>query len=218
MFKLNYPRLISPFWLNTPQLSGVVLADGAVRADREVLDLHSGELPPVGTKVILWMRPDFLVGMSEAEVLAEKEKERLEQQRLLEKDRLAAEQRKREVFESIRSSNARIKIPVRWTSGRKVVLSGLSEGSDGSGLKKNSVCHILLLEPVNEGRFNRPAQSFLCTTEGGSNGKEWTEGLHCHTEGPEGRVVSRITCSACLRTAQRWSSLNDGYNVAPEVV
>jgi hypothetical protein len=111
MFKLNYPRLISPFWLNTPQLSGVVLADGAVRADREVLDLHSGELPPVGTKVILWMRPDFLVGMSEAEVLAEKEKERLEQQRLLEKDRLAAEQRKREVFESIRSREGANKHP-----------------------------------------------------------------------------------------------------------
>ncbi|HHP5493898.1 TPA: hypothetical protein ACSCYS_004305 [Aeromonas veronii] len=218
MFKLQYPRFISPFWLNAHQINGVVLPDGTVNADGDVLHTQSGELPPAGTKVILLIKPTFLLGMTEEEAEAERESVKREQQLRSELSEIHAEQHRRAVIESIRSSNVRIKMPVRWTSGRKTVLSGLSERSDGSGLKKNSVCHILLLEPISESRFHRSANNFLCTTDSGSNGKDWTDGLHCHTDGPDGPMVSRITCSACLRIARRWASLNDAQNVIPEVI
>lgn len=102
------------------------------------------------------------------------------------------------------SVNAALNIPVRWTSGQKSVLSGLSASSMGDGRNARSVNHILLLEPIQEGRFKRDKQDFLCTTKAGTNGRGYSV-LETFNLDTEGRYVSEITCKRCLELASRWA-------------
>src|SRR5260370_26654878 len=48
--------------------------------------------------------------------------------------------------------NEKIKLPVPWTTGIKMVLSGLSERSNGDGESKRTVLHILLTSDLSRGR------------------------------------------------------------------
>jgi hypothetical protein len=52
----------------------------------------------------------------------------------------------------------------------KIVLSGLSSRSSGSGARRNSVCHGLTLRSLQLQRTGRLANEFLCKADGGSYG------------------------------------------------
>jgi hypothetical protein len=92
----------------------------------------------------------------------------------------------------------------------------LSRNSSGCGENARSVTHVLLLESIEDGRFQRRAQSFLCTSAGGTDGRAWTERLHTSSVGVDGPYVSRVTCRQCLKVAARWKDA-DGA-VVPELV
>ena len=113
-------------------------------------------------------------------------------------------------------TNAKLNIPVRWTSAQKSVLSGLSENSWGDGRNARSVNHVLLLEPLDEGKLKRKAHDFLCTSQAGSNGRRFTTPDTSSSGDAHGRYVSRITCKQCLATALRWTDASK--RVEPELV
>lgn len=111
--------------------------------------------------------------------------------------------------------NENLKIPVRWTVGQKSVLSGLSESSWGDGRNRRSVDHVLLLEDLVDGKFVRTAHSFLCTTESGSNGKQYSHLESFAMGNAEAGVapyVPAVTCKQCLARAQRWANAPEGID------
>lgn len=67
-------------------------------------------------------------------------------------------------------------LPVPWELGTKMVLSGLSANSCGSGCRRNTVNHIRLLARLDAGRIHRTSGDFLCTPKSGSNGSEYASG------------------------------------------
>jgi len=207
MFKLNYPSFIDPRWFNglrsKPEHQGTVLADEMVDVNGERLRLKSGELPDVGTVVMVSWGSHDMTGELVTEFQARKAADAaaLEIKRKAEE---AADSARREAMQrQAEERNAKLRIPVRWTSGFKAVLSGLQEGSWGDGHNRRSVAHILLLEAIKDGRFSRPANGFLCTTESRDNGMKYTS-LDDHSVGVHGPYVSEINCRQCLKVAARW--------------
>lgn len=207
MFKLNYPSFIDPRWFNDlrskPEHQGTVLADETVDVNRERLRLKSGELPAVGTSVMVSWGSQDITGepVTEFQVRKAIEAAALESKR--HGERAADIARHEAIQRQAEERNGTLRIPVRWTSGFKAVLSGLQEGSWGDGRNRRSVAHILLLEEIKDGRFSRPANGFLCTTESRDNGMNYTS-LDNHSVGVHGPYVSEINCRQCLKVAQRW--------------
>ena len=161
--------------------------------------------PPAGTKLVLCAERWFLSAETvEGQALREEaEKRRLCAARE-EQERATAERYAR-LRTQAEETNAKLNIPVRWTSAQKSVLSGLSENSWGDGRNARSVNHVLLLEPLDEGKLKRKAHDFLCTSQAGSNGRRFTTLDTSSSGDAHGRYVSRITCKQCLATALRWT-------------
>jgi len=182
--------------------------------------LLEGVLPPVGTRMAIIPSRTFIQAETENEFHERREadakavevrREQLRQQEAAQRhDRLV---RRQEIAET---ENAKLLIPVRWTSGHKTVLSGLSENSWGNGENARSVVHVLLLEDIEDGRFKREANSFLCTTASGTDGRDWTGNRETSDVGVNGDFVSCITCRSCLKLAARWTDPDKA--IAPEVV
>jgi hypothetical protein len=82
-------------------------------------------------------------------------------------------------------------LPFEWYTDVKQVLSGLSERSDGNGMKRNSVEHILLLEDFKKGRLSRKKHDYLCSPKKVSN---WS--IRDRYE------KSEVTCKSCLSRAE----------------
>lgn len=139
------------------------------------------------------------------------EKEVLEKKRKEENDkRKWAEQREAERLERehIRKLNIEefydtYDIPFKFSPQIKIVLSGLSERSDGTGTKKNTVYHLFLHQPYKEGRLKREGETFLCTPNDSGN---FSDFIHTHNE--EERLRNKehaiINCSSCLKIMERW--------------
>lgn len=223
MVKLQWPDRPSPFWFGRcgPVFDGIVAADGHIHAQGDVLSVVlDGMVPPVGTAVLIEWTKSHLVAETVAERHERCERERCEREEEVEARRQADTLRERELRARKRqraeSVNGGLKVPVRWTSGRKIVLSGLSANGWGDGANARTVTHILLLEPIAEGRFTRPAQSFLCTSAKGSDGKDWTDSRSTSSEAEDGRYVSEINCQQCLKLARRWDAREHG--MAPELM
>ncbi|MGF6440204.1 hypothetical protein [Paraburkholderia youngii] len=223
MFKLKCPQHPSPIWFNRGALAehvGRVLPNGTVDAVGHVLELLQGELPPAGTEVIVNLYRDYVSAEPADEYRARVAREKAEEdaRRKAYHEERARDLRQRQDRAQKRAEevNGALNIPVRWTSGLKTVLSGLSQNSSGTGDNARSVAHVLLLEPVTEGRFERPAKTFLCTSSAGSNGKVWTERLHTRSHGSQSEYVSEITCRQCLKLAQRWTDTS--ARIEPELV
>jgi len=121
--------------------------------------------PPAGTKLVLCAERWFLSAETvEGQALREEaEKRRLCAARE-EQERATAERYAR-LRTQAEETNAKLNIPVRWTSAQKSVLSGSSENSWGDGRNARSVNHVLLLEPLDEGKLKRKAHDFLCTSQ-----------------------------------------------------
>ncbi len=228
MIKLKWPDQPGPLWFARSYLNGSkerigqVMPDGTVLVAGDHLEVLMGELPQIGTELIIFLKP------YEREVWAEpleiyrrrivEEKAELDakRQRAQEEHRIKQAERLMQRESRALVENARLKIPVRWTSGMKSVLSGLSAKSSGNGMRFNSVFHILLLEPIKEPRMIRNAHTFLCTGPGGTDGDMWTGKLAKYPDGVNGPYVAEITCRTCLKIAKRWSNLECG--IAPEIV
>lgn len=208
MFLLKWPTFPSPFWFSSKAkgdvVEGEVISENTVKTDIDILNLLEGELPAVGTKVIIMPGSYHLTGKTEEEI----EKEKAEQEAAIKKSRLKEvderKQREKAVREKAKQTNEKLHIPVKWTSGFKSVISGLTESSNCNGTNRRSVIHVLLEEDIHEGSFKRKSGSFLCTTEKGTNGKEWVD-LKRTSGDDEGQYVSEVTCKACLKAAKRWN-------------
>jgi hypothetical protein len=222
MFKLSWPDTPSPFWFGGGRQVhvGRVRDDGCVDAESNVLYVLEGEVPQPGTELRIQKDRFYLSAetVPEYETRLSREDPQRKTAACLQReeaDRRYAERRIRD-YEQACAANGKLNVPVRWTSGLKTVLSGLSSSSNGTGDNARSVRHILLLESLEEGRLLRPANTLLCTSAGGSNGQAWTDKLATHAVGPHGPYVGEITCSRCLKLAGRWTDA--GRRVEPEVV
>lgn len=207
---MSLPSIPSPVWFSWSydhsNMRTTVDDEGRVTMYRDILVLQAGSIPPAGTDLHLTRVDGYVIAES-----LEKRAMRLEQAR---QDELArAEKRKeierqklRDLQERAGLENGKLHIPVRWTSGQKRVLSGLSRNSSGTGENARTVNHVLLLETLTDGKFERSAGAFLCTSASGSNGQDWTEHRHSSDYGVDGKYVSRITCKQCLKLAARWEN------------
>jgi hypothetical protein len=72
----------------------------------------------------------------------------------------------------------------------RVVLSGLSERGNCSGMYKLSVVHAMALRPLDSGRLKRSTRQFLCSTKDRGFGKN-------------GAIGQAISCSVCRDRVQR---------------
>ncbi|MGF6996734.1 hypothetical protein [Paraburkholderia sp. GAS32] len=218
MFKLKWPQFPSPYWFNGrySEHRGIVAEDGTVPVYGSALELLDGVMPPAGTEVIITPQRFHLDAETAEEVTARKAREAAEREAYQAQQDREYRDRQDKWQREAEAANALLRIPVRWTSGLKTVLSGLSQNSMGTGTNRRSVAHILLLEPLDAGTLHRPANSFLCTAESGTNGKQWTAQLHTLSVGSKGPYVSQITCRQCLKLASRWKDSDSG--VAPELI
>ena len=182
---------VDPRWLAIAQRGRVSVTDNALMFQGKCL-LSQAPLPE-GELMEVWCTPDgfFVCALAadcEQEAAAQKQRKEQEQQA----ERLQERQRK----EAAKAVNAALCVPVKWTPGHKDVLSGLSEGSSGTGLNARSVTHVLLQEALQLGRIRRKAGDFLCTSASATNGKQWSAQVAAASH-------VQVTCRACLRLAQR---------------
>jgi hypothetical protein len=227
MFKLQWPDFPSPHWFARGlggNHYGVMLADDTVKAEGNILkikpDEHNGMIPCAGTELVILKERLYLI----AEEKNLFEQQQLERQKLLQAQaQVMQEQYQKERHDRLvilekkaHDNNSLLQIPVRWTSGFKPVLSGLSRNSSGTGENARSVTHILLLQDIDEGGFHRKANGFLCTTAKGSNGQMWTGHHDTYSSGINGHYVSEITCKQCLKIAKRWQGKMTG--IKPELI
>lgn len=211
---LRFPDMPSPRWFaaRSPYLDAVVNDDGEVVVHGDRLAVVDGALPTPGTAVKLLFEKSYLFVEDKLAYDARISKEREEAE---ERRRAAYHQRLGDFQARAEAANAKLNVPVRWTSGEKPVLSGLSANSWGDGRNSRSVNHILLLEPVREGRFVREADTFLCTPASGTNGRGWTGDMAAHSTGNDGPFVSCINCMQCLKLAARWK--DPSKRIEPEL-
>lgn len=207
MILLKWPAFPNPFWFsrrgdNTHE--GIVISETTVKTEIQNLTLLEGVLPPVGTKIIITPGKYNLSAQTAED--AREEKKRFEKEKD-EKRRLKDEQEKeteKKIRRKTEIANSKLFIPVKWTSGFKSVLSGLTAHGWGNGVNRRSVVHVLLLNDIKEGSFKRSKGSFLCTAPNGTDGKGWVD-LERKSSDREGEYISEITCKACLKVAERWN-------------
>lgn len=207
---MSLPSIPSPIWFSWSydhsKMTTVVDETGQIVMYRDVLVLQAGAIPPAGTEVRLTkIGGDFILAERPETRAARLEETRQKELAKIEKDKEAQRQRLRDRQIRAEHENAKLHIPVRWTSGQKRVLSGLLRNSSGTGENARTVNHVLLLEPLADGKFERSSGSFLCTSASGSNGQDWTGYRHSSDHGADGRHVSQITCKQCLKVAGRWA-------------
>lgn len=96
----------------------------------------------------------------------------------------------------------RYDIPVAFATAQNNRLSGLSKDSAGTGEAGDTVRHLYLLEPVDDGRLQRDADRFLCKGEGERPDRPSEPAVN----------PSEVTCSECLSLMERWKieEGNDG--------
>ncbi len=186
-----------------------------MEATKDNLLLVEGTLPPVGAT--LFLTPDRFDIKAETEIDSRARREEQARQRLTrqEEERQQKAALDMKLMQQAQERNARLYIPVRWTSGFKSVISGLTENSSGNGINRRTVIHVLLLEDIRDGRLVRNEGDFLCTAAGGSNGKLWVNPA-THSDGEYGPYVCEITCKQCIKAALRWQDKNKA--VPPECV
>ena len=217
-YLLKYPEFPHPqlFGRGSPTFEGVVSDDGTVTLFGQVLVFDpETPAPPPGTRLELKTGRFRLHAETNEDRVAREAYEAKRRAEIQAAQERADAERDRKFRAQTLEVNAALNIPVRWTSGQKSVLSGLTENSMGTGRYARSVNHVLLLEPIREGQFWRARGDFLCTSANGSNGKRWSfPNTHCADK--EGRFVAPITCKACLTAARRWK--DSSHRVEPELI
>jgi hypothetical protein len=172
-YRLSLQGLVDPFWLSDirhgeHQLK--VEQDGTVALNGKTLVLNQPSVP-TGTQLTVWLGFDgffyaSLTSEYEADQAARKSQAQAEQ------DRREADQARRTA--DAKAFNASLAVPAKWATANKDVLSGLSAGSHGDGLKRNSVVHVLLGEDLKRGRPIRRSGDLLCSAQSSQNGRQWS--------------------------------------------
>ncbi len=195
------PRLF--YALRQGRHAAVVGADRAITVLGEQLVFATADdtLPP-GTAVEVWIATT-IVCASLADIHADQAARQAQEEARRERYR----QRLNDLRCAAEAFNARLKLPARWDTGYKDVISGLSATSMGDGRNRASVEHILLLEPLTHGRLRRDAGDFLCSSTSAQNGKAWSGTSISRSQDGDGvSYAPQITCKACLKIAERWAT------------
>ena len=187
----------------TPQLFQSGLKIGFVRNGMVIFGgqkfTPEGDGLPEGTEVVLRLvnapGAPRIAFESRAErdaydawVESEREKRNYERQVELARREEEERQRRDKVVADLRE-----RVPFNWTTGVKVVYSGVRSNSDGTGTNRRSVTHIAPLDDIECGRLKRKAEQFLCDID---NGKMW--GSLDRERGP-----NCPTCPKCLEIIER---------------
>lgn len=173
---LKTPRFLPP-GINflVPQKSAVIA--GEVKIGR-VYFAFDGEAFKNGTEVIV----ELIKGRFVCQELQEFESAKF----ALREKAFSTSEQNTDTSEQVQAIN----LPFLWKPAVKVVLSGLSASSSGSGTRKSSVTHIQMGESLSIGRLVRKEGEMLCTRQ---PGKLW-----------ESREAAGIvTCPKCLEIAKR---------------
>lgn len=127
-------------------------------------------------------------------------KQDLQQQRAdkLKAERAKAEELAKKIQNDAELFNSSLNLPFRWCSDIKVVMSGLMENSNGSGVNKRSVQHVRVLEAYSDGRLKRDFGDFLCGRDESKH-----QGYTDHAWDAEAKA--KITCKQCIKVAKRFA-------------
>lgn len=206
MHRLIAPRFIDPRWRNIGQQEATVIDNQSVQSLDQIFHLADP------SEIVLSPSQKVFVRLSRYFYL-ETEEEQKEKQHQAEERR----QREKEEYRILRNKqreeaeafNAQLHIPVKWVSGYKSVLSGLTENSWGDGRNKATVNHILIQEDLEDGKIHRKEGDFLCSSSKNQNGKLWTVGssktpISLAYDGEGNEYQTRITCQSCLKIASKW--------------
>lgn len=206
MHRLIAPAFLDPRLMNIRQQEATVVNSSSVCIDDQVFRLADPSeiaLCP-SQKVFISLLQHFYLETEEEQ----KEKQRqAEERRQEEREECRILLNKRR--EEAEAFNAQLHIPVKWVSGYKSVLSGLTENSWGDGRNKATVNHILLQEDLENGKIHRKEGDFLCSSSKYQNGKLWTVGssktpISLAYDGEGNEYQTKITCKSCLQIAKRW--------------
>lgn len=206
MHRLIAPQFIDPRVMNTRQQEASVINSSSVCIGDQIFHLANPEEITLQSsqKVFILLLQHFYLETEEEQ----KEKRRqVEERQQREKEETKVQLNKwREEAEAF---NAQIHIPVKWVSGYKDVLSGLTENSWGNGRNKATVNHILLQEDLDDDRLHRKQGDFLCSSSEKQNGKRWhpwncEDPMALAYDGNGNEYQGKITCKSCLQVAQRW--------------
>jgi len=203
--QLKSPRLLDPRWFNLIRYGaqGQALDEKSIVVEGETLRLENPDeihLTP-GEQVHVCLSLGY-IGM---ETQAERE-EYMQYLEAMRNQREAEVRQQRNAFcKEAEAFNATLHVPVKWLSGQKDVLSGLTEHSDGTGMNAATVTHIWLQEDLQDGRLHRKRYDFLCTSTSGNNGKQWAGQTEdwC-MDADHNRYQAKVTCKACLKIAEKW--------------
>ncbi|MDF2434896.1 MAG: hypothetical protein JWP44_4527 [Mucilaginibacter sp.] len=202
LYTLQSPAFLSPMVFNQLRRGPIeteVSSDGTVQLCDETFRFDGDSLP-AGTAIRAWLARDFTCASLEdirrdQEAVRQADEQR-RQARCAQLDRARAEA---EAF------NATLQLPVRWDTGIKHVLSGLSAHSWGDGHNAATVVHILLLEPLHDSRLHRAPNTFLCSAYAARDGKQWLDHKQERWQDGAGKdFAPRVTCKACLTIAARY--------------
>jgi len=187
----------------TPQLFTSMRKIGVIRDGKVAFAsqefMPEGDALPDGTEVIVHLvngpgatRISFesKAERDTYEEWREREWARRRQAEEAERERLAEERRLRQ--EAV-VSDLKERVPFNWTSGIKVVYSGVLEHSSLTGMNRRSVTHIATLDDIACGRLKRKAEQFLCDTD---NGK-----MFAHLDRDGDPLCP--TCPKCLEIVER---------------
>jgi hypothetical protein len=204
-------RLIAPAFLdlrvmNSRQHEATVITNSSVRIEDEIFHLADPSeisLHP-SQKVYVHLSRHFYLETEEEQ----KEKQRqAEERRQREKEEDCIRRNKQR--EEAKAFNTQLHIPVKWASGFKDVLSGITDYGRQDGRNKTTVNHILLQEDLEDGRLQRKKGDFLCSSSSKQNGKRWLSSsdesaIAWFFDGDGNGCQGQITCKACLQIAKRW--------------
>lgn len=205
MHELTVPEFLDPRWFNQmrggPQ-TGIVIDAQSVQAHGVTLRLSNpGEVMLIpGQRAYIILSRNFILETQDEHDERERRAKETEARRQEE-----YRTRLNRLREDAERFNATLHIPARWVPGMKDVLSGLSANSMGNGRNAATVEHIWLREALHDGKFHRECGDFLCTSAGGSNGKQWSAQTESVVFDGEGRRYQpKVTCKVCLKIAKRW--------------
>lgn len=88
-------------------------------------------------------------------------------------------------------------LPFKFIADIKIVLSGLSESSDGNGCKSNTVRHVVLKEDYSSGALKRKENQYLCSQQKGFHME-----LDSNTKAEDIQHV--VTCKECLKRIEKY--------------
>jgi len=197
-------RFIDPRWLNNFRMQRVTKESGQIMVGGVALCFAAHSDIVDGTEIEVSISGGYFYAEPSSDVDA---RYVVQLENLAKKKTKEDVETKRHLVDAL-DFNQSLLIPVKWTPAIKDVLSGLSEHSSGEGRNTRTVIHALLKETLLRGRLKREKGDFLCTTAGGSNGKNWSDQAREHQD-------EKVTCKSCLDIAER---LRTDLQVSPVAV